>query len=118
MKIMQNNPAPTLEHWPNLPLELVKVLLNGAVDALKLDGTEDCTRAELRQLLMELAEALYLDDDEECVMRIVGRPDLLTAVEGIRGYKAFAHKRERLAMVDAEVARREISRLLQENGRT
>ena len=96
----------------DIPPELVKAMLRGAVDAIKLDGSEDCTKAELTALLMDLTDALYLDDAEECVMRIVGRPDLLEAAEGIRGYRTFAHKQERFAMVSAEVARREINQIL------
>ena len=65
------------QHAPGLPSdrppELVKAMLRGAVDAIKLDGSEDCTKAELTALLMELTDALYLDDAEACVMQIAGR---------------------------------------------
>lgn len=111
---MKNIPNLVNDRHADLHLALVKAMLCGAVDAVELDGTEDCTKKELKSLLMDLTDALYLDDAAEGVRRIVDSPDLLTAVEGIRGYKAFAHKSERLAMVSAEVARRQIDQILAE----
>ena len=109
---MKNIPNIALDLREALPVEIVRAMLSDAVAAVEMDGTEDCTRVELKTLCMDLAGALYLESDEECVARIVGRPDLLTAVEAIRGSKIFSYKRERLAMVSAEIARREIEATL------
>ena len=111
---MKNIPHRVSDRREDLPIELVMAMLNGAVDALELDGTEDCTKGELKQLFRDLAEVLYLEDAGECVRVIMTIPALRMSVEGLLGSKVFVHKAERLAMVSAEIARREIDQMLSE----
>ncbi|MBG6074209.1 hypothetical protein [Polaromonas sp. CG_9.11] len=100
-----------------LTLELVKNLLCVAVDSLEMDGSEYCSRAELKQMWLDLAEALYLLDASEGVARIIGRPELLLILEGVRGYGIFKNCGERLAMIASELARREMDQVFADPAR-
>ena len=81
---MRNRPNIALGLGEDPSVKIVKAMLNDAVAAIEMDGTEDCTRVELKTLCMDLADAAYLESDQECVQRIVSRLDLLTAAETIR----------------------------------
>ena len=78
---MKKIPTHGTDRGEELPIELLMQVLNGAVDSLELDGTEDCTKVELKQLFRDLAEVLYLEDANECVRVMMSLPSLLMAVE-------------------------------------